>query len=103
MEKAQATKVKLDNLVLEGRNIQDHELQVPLPYVRVGVGCAMSETRQDRRRCVLQFLSINIISYTATPTENKLSFIREVFGLMNIVKRNVKLSLKPTLKQGQEN
>jgi len=63
----------------------------------------MSETRQDRRRCVLQFLSINIISYTVTPTENKLSFIREVFGLMNMVKRNVKLSLKPTLTQGQEN
>jgi hypothetical protein len=63
----------------------------------------MSETRQARRRCVLQFLSTNIISYTATPIDNKLSFIREVFGLMNTVKRNVKLSLEPTLKQGQEN
>lgn len=63
----------------------------------------MSETRQARRRCVLQFLSTNIISYTATPIDNKLSFITEVFGLMNTVKRNVKLSLEPTLKQGQEN
>jgi hypothetical protein len=75
---------------------------VPLPHVRVGVGCAISETRQERRH-VLQFLPINTISYTATPIDNKLSFIREVFGPMNIVKRNVKLSLKPTLKQGQEN
>jgi hypothetical protein len=76
---------------------------VPLPYVRVGVGCAMTGTRQDRRKHILQFLSINIISYTATPIDNKLSFIREVFCPMNMVKRNVKLSLKPTLKQGQEN
>jgi len=42
-------------------------------------------------------------SYTVTPINNKLSFIREVFGPTNIVKRNVKLSLKPTLKQGQKN
>jgi hypothetical protein len=70
---------------------------VPLPYVRVGVGCAMSVNKQDRRRHVLQFLSINIISYTATPIDNKLSFITEDFGPMNIVKRNIQLSLKPTL------